>query len=156
MTVLSIFLIKIGANALIVKSVVPIVYIIRTVAIALYAKNHYKYLDFSVKPKKSAFKQKNSALLHQVVGMICNNTDVILLTIMVPVNALVQVSVYTIYNYVSYAITSLFNSISTGIRASFGQVIAENDEVNFTAYLIIYMSIVTTSSYLLSIHVWQY
>ena len=93
----------------------------------LNARYHYRYLDFSAKANKNAFKQKSSALVHQIVGMICNNTDVVLLTVMVSKEALVQVSVYTIYNYVSYAITSLFTSISTSIRASFGQVLAENN-----------------------------
>lgn len=125
--ILSIVLIEVNANPLIVKATVPIVYIFRTSFVSIYAHHHYRYLDFSVAANNNAFKQKSSALVHQIVGMICNNTDVVLLTVMIPVNALVQVSVYTIYSYVSYAITSLFNSISTGIRASFGQVLAEGD-----------------------------
>lgn len=125
--IVSIVLIEERVSPLIVKSVVPMIYILRTLFVSLYARYHYRYLDFSAKANKNAFKQKSSALVHQIVGMICNNTDVVLLTVMVSKEALVQVSVYTIYNYVSYAITSLFTSISTSIRASFGQVLAENN-----------------------------
>ena len=124
----SIFLIKIEASPIIVKSTAAIVYLLRTVFIVLYVRRYYPYLDLKVPPRKDAFTQKSNALIHQIVGMIVNNTDIVLLTLLLKVNALVEVSVYSIYNLVAYALTSLFESISVGLRASFGQVISEGNK----------------------------
>ena len=43
-----------------------------------YAKKRYPELDFHVEPSTSALTQRGAALLHQVVGIIVNNTDVVL------------------------------------------------------------------------------
>lgn len=124
--VVSIVLIEAHTSAVLVKGVVAIVYVLRTLAVVVYVKTKYKYLDLKAEPLKTAFGQKSSAFFHQIVGMICNNTDVLLLTLLLKENALIEVSIYSVYNYVALALTSFFSAISTGIRASFGQIIAEN------------------------------
>lgn len=125
--IVSIVLINANVNAIIVKAVAAVVYILRTLAIILYSKIKYTYLNFNVAPIKTVFNQRSAAFFHQIVGMICNNTDIILLTLLLKNGALIEVSIYSIYNYVSSALTSFFNAISTGIRASFGQIIAEKE-----------------------------
>lgn len=126
--IVSITLIKLNANPLLVKMIVAIIYLLRTALVVYYVRKNYPELNMTVLPKKEAFKHKSSALLHQVVGMICNNTDLVLLTILLKNNALVQVSIYSVYNLVAYALTSLLESIAIGLRAAFGQIISENQK----------------------------
>lgn len=126
--VISVVLIKLNCSAIIVKAVVGVVYFLRTVFIVIYVRSNYKYLNLNVRYSSDAFPQRKSALFHQVIGMICNNTDIVLLTLMLKENALVEVSVYSAYNMVAYNLTALFNSISKGVGATFGNIIAQDDK----------------------------
>lgn len=128
MAVISIALIKIGTSAVLVKSVTAVIYIMRSLIVAAYVKRNYPQVSFSAKPNMAAFGQRWSALLHQIVNMIVNNTHLILLTLMLPENALAEVSVYSVYSLVCYALVSLINSIANGIRSSFGQIISNGEE----------------------------
>lgn len=96
--VLSIALIYQGANVLWVKAVATGVYMLRLFLVKRYAKKRYPELDFHVEPSTSALTQRGAALLHQVVGIIVNNTDVVLLTILLGKGSLLEVSVYGVYN----------------------------------------------------------
>ena len=128
MTMVSVIQIKLKCSALLVKLTVAIIYIVRSLLIVLYVKRHYKYLNFEAEPDNSSMNRRWSALIHQIAGMITSNTDMLLLTLMVKTDALVQVSIYSTYNLVSYALISLMNSFTSGLTSSFGQVISQNDE----------------------------
>lgn len=125
---ISILLIKLNSSPILVKSVVAAVYFLRTLYIIIYVKNHYKFINFNDNYSSEVFPQRQSALFHQIIGMICNNTDIVLLTVILKDNALVEVSVYSAYNMIAANITSLFNSISKGLGASFGNIIAREDK----------------------------
>ena len=127
LTVASVILIKLHASPITVKAAATVVYVLRCAAIVLYVKKNYPDLDLTVKPMKDAISQKGSALLHQIVGMICNNTDIILLTLLLATDALSEVSVYSVYALVGYALINLFVALSNGICASFGQVMSTGD-----------------------------
>lgn len=128
MTAVSLWLIDIEASALLVKGVAAAVYLLRSVAVAVYVKKKYTWVSFRKKPNMSAFNQRWAALLHQIVGMIVNNAAVILLTLFVKVNALVEVSVYSLYNLVGTSLSSLMNAISSGLGSGFGQVISQDEK----------------------------
>ena len=127
MTVVSIVLIDLEVSALLVKAVAAAIYILRSIIVAIYVRRKYPEVDFRAKPDTASFSQRWSALLHQVVGMIVNNASIILITLLVPVNALAEVSVFSVYNLVAYALFTMLNSIGNGIRASFGQVMANGE-----------------------------
>jgi O-antigen/teichoic acid export membrane protein len=101
---------------------------LRLVLVKIYAKRKYPELDFHAEPKDSALKQKNAALLHQVVGIIVNNTDTTVLTICLGTKSLLEVSVYGVYMMVVNAVNQLMTSFSNGLTAGFGEVIAKNEE----------------------------
>lgn len=126
----SLILIKLEVSSVIVKAVTGIVYILRTLYLVWKCRKMYGYLDFSRPYSSSAFPQRKSALFHQVVGMICNNTDIALLTVMIQSGALFEVSVYSAYNLVAANLTTLFNSISKGVSATFGSILAKEDETS--------------------------
>lgn len=127
-TAVSILLMELGASALAVKAVTAVVYIMRSLIVWIYAKHHYKKLSFKVNPDYSALGQRWAALIHQVVWMIVNNLAVVLLTVMVAVNALAEVSVYSVYNMVALALIQLMNSVTSALGSGFGEVLSKNEK----------------------------
>lgn len=124
----SIVMIELEISSILVKGVVGLVYFLRAVYLAFYVGKHYPGVSFRKPYTANVFSQRNAALFHQVVTVICDHTDVILLTVMMKKDALVEVSVYSTYYMIGLCFTQLFNSISQGIRASFGNIIVSNDE----------------------------
>lgn len=124
MTIVSVVMMDLECSALMVKAVAAIVYVLRSGIVGLYVKKYYPHVNFHDTPDYSAFDQRWAALLHQVVALIVNNTDVVVLTVMMPKNALAAVSIYTVYNLVSYALQGLMNSVYNALGSGFGEVIA--------------------------------
>ena len=106
--VLSIALIYQGVKCIMGKGQLPQgCSMLRLFLVKRYAKKRYPELDFHVEPSTSALTQRGAALLHQVVGIIVNNTDVVLLTILLGKGSLLEVSVYGVYNLIVYAVNML-------------------------------------------------
>lgn len=141
----SILLIYVGASVLIVKSVATGVYMLRLLLIKSYVKKKYPDLDLHAEPNNGALKQRNAALLHQVVGIITNNTDTTILTICLGARSLLEVSVYGTYMLEVNAVNQLLTAFSNGLTAGFGEVIArKEDDVllkSYSSYEYMYMVI---------------
>jgi len=90
----------------------------------LHLRKHYAWIDWHVEPNQVAISQKNATLVHQVAGIIFNNTDTLVLT--AATGDLKIVSVYTIYNMVISMITTLVQQLSTGINFKMGQLFNTN------------------------------
>ncbi len=128
MTAVSLWMIQLKLSALLVKGAAAVIYLLRSFAVVWYAKHHYPQISFREKPNMAAFSQRWAALLHSVVGMIVNNAAVVLMTLFIRVNALAEISVYSVYNLVGYSLNNMINSISTGLGSGFGQVISQKEE----------------------------
>ena len=127
MTVVSIVMMELKFSALAVKGVAAAIYILRSVAVVIYARRHYKGLSFKEKPDMAAFDQRWAALVHQITGMVVTNSAIILLTLMVERDALVAVSIYNTYNLVAWALASVITAIQSGLSAGFGQIISNKE-----------------------------
>lgn len=123
MTAVSILQIKLGSSALSVKSTAAVIYILRSLAAIIYCKLKYPNYRFNAPPATDAVSQRNSALVHQIVGTISSNIAVILITVMYK-DGLSEVSVYSVYTLVSYALSGLLTSLTNSLTPSFGQVIS--------------------------------
>ncbi|MCF2680736.1 polysaccharide biosynthesis C-terminal domain-containing protein [Faecalicatena contorta] len=142
---ISIGMILLHFNVLIVKATATIIYILRFFIVRFYVKKEYKYIDFYAVPKSDKLTQRSAALLHQIVGVIVNNTDVILLTVCLGTKSLIEVSVYGIYNMIVYAINTMLTSFSNGLTAGFGEVVSKGEKKilndSFSNYEYLYMII---------------
>lgn len=127
--VVTILLISFEVNVLIVKSVAVFVCILKSIFLRMYIKRKYSHIDEKAKPINRSLKQKNAALLHQVVGVIVHNTDVLLLTICLGTSSLFEVSIYGVYALVAYGINILFYAIFDGVVASFGELLSKKEYV---------------------------
>lgn len=126
-TVITIILILEGCNVLLVKLVATLVYILRFILIYIYVRKNYKYINFNEEPNYGAINQRWAALLHQITGVIVNNTSVVIMTIFLGAKALIEVSVYGVYNMVAHALSLLVGSFNTGLQSGFGELLSKGD-----------------------------
>ncbi len=104
-----------------------------------YAKRRYQWIDLKVKPDFGAISQKNSVLVHQLSGMVFNNTDVILISFLCDFKA---VSIYAIYNIFFSQVQNFITSIVSSFTFALGQMFhtdRERFDKLFSAYETFYI-----------------
>ena len=120
----SIALVKLGYSILIVQIGSATVYLLRAFLIAWYVKKRYTYIKFTAEPNHLALYQRWDSFAHQIAAMVVFSTDIVLLTIF---STLDEVSVYTIYLMIFTAVAMILSSISTGLKAAFGDILAKTE-----------------------------
>ena len=133
-TLFSVVLINRGFGIHVVKGGSALAYCITPVVLNLYARKHY-HIDRSVEPDYSSINQRWDAMFHQVAGFIYSNTDIMLLTLFV---GLKEVSVYTTYCLVSNGLKKMMQTVTTGVEAAFGDMLARGDKEVLLKNVIIY------------------
>ena len=126
--IITLMLMHLGFDVVTVKLVATLIYALRSLVIIIYVKKRYKNILFDLRTKKDALPQRWSALFHQIVGVICNNTDLILITICLGSQSLIEASVYYVYNLAASMFTSLANSISAAITPTFGKLYVSQEK----------------------------
>ena len=127
-TVVSIVMIQMGFGIAMARGVATVVYVMRSLLIFWYVRRHYPYLDFHVLPNKKPLAQKWAVLLHQVVNIVVNNTDLVVLTLFLKGDSLLEVSVYSVYNMVAYNLSNVVSSFSNSLGSGFGELFAIDEE----------------------------
>ena len=113
-------LVLILSNSLIlIQLVYCILYLLQLGYVYIHAKRRYKWLDLKAKPDYEAVSQRKSVLVHQVSGMVFNNTDVLLLSFLTDFKV---VSIYTIYNIFFSQVQTFITSIISGFSFALGQM----------------------------------
>ena len=90
-----------------------------------YVKKKYKYISYKEKPDYQSMNKRWDALFLQVLTAIQNGAAVVITTIF---TNLTTVSVYSIYNMVMHGVNGVLQIFTTGLSASFGDVIARKEE----------------------------
>ncbi|MBO5505839.1 MAG: hypothetical protein J5984_05110 [Clostridia bacterium] len=106
-------------SLILIQLVYCIIALIQLLYLYFYAKGRYKWLDWSAEPDFQAIAQKDSVLLHQISGMVFNNTDVLLISILCDFKA---VSIYAIYNIFFSQVQNFITSITTSFNFALGQM----------------------------------
>lgn len=110
-----------------------------------YAKKRYPWLDFASKPDKKAVSQKESVLVHQISGMVFNNTDIILLSFLCDFKA---VSVYAIYNIFFSQVQAFITNITQGFSFALGQLF-HSDKEKFDKMFSMYETLYIASTFII-------
>ena len=97
----------------------------------VHAKRRYKWLSVKIQPDYEAISQRKSVLVHQVSGMVFNNTDVLLLSFLCDFKV---VSVYTIYNIFFSQVQTFITSIISGFSFALGQMFHTDREKFMKVY----------------------
>lgn len=85
----------------------------------LYQKAKYPWVNYHADPNLAAISQSRNVLVHQIANIICNSTDIILLTYIV--RDLKLVSVYSMYILVFDAVKGLVQNILSSVNFIMGQ-----------------------------------
>ncbi len=123
-TALSIILIKLGASIHIVKLLTASIYVLRPLGQSIYVRRNYD-LDRKIKFEGEPIKQKWSGFSQHLAAVICENVDVVVLSLF---STLSNVSVYTVYYLVTNGVTQMVMTAATGVEALFGNMLAKEEE----------------------------
>lgn len=105
----------------------------------IYAKRRYRWLNLKAKPDFAAILQKNSVLIHQLSGMVFNNTDVILISALCGFKA---ASIYAVYSIFFSQVQNFITNIVSSFTFALGQMFHTNREKfdrMFNAYEVFYI-----------------
>ena len=106
-------------SLILIQLVYCIIALVQLAFLYFYAKRRYKWLDLKAKPDFEAISQKNSVLVHQLSGMVFNNTDVILISLLCDFKA---VSIYAIYNIFFSQVQTFITSVVSSFTFALGQM----------------------------------
>lgn len=113
-----ILLMALGFDVVIVQAIAMVVSLIQMLYITWYIRKYYKWIDLSVKPNYESISQSKNVLVHQISGLIYNNTDTITLTLFC---GLKVVSIYTMYTLLFGMISTALNTVSSSFLFTLGQ-----------------------------------
>ena len=123
--VISIVLIKFNCNIILVELGAMAVYIVRVVILWWYFKKNYKYIDLKAKPLMKEIDQRSDAIIHEITAIVINNSSIVLISLFI---GLKYASIYSVYMLVFSGLNMICSIISTGIYASFGDVVAKGEK----------------------------
>lgn len=130
--VMVVIFIKLGASIHFLKLATSFIYILRPIALNIYVKRKYR-IDKKAKADNEAVAQRWDGLGHHIAYFVNLNTDVALLTVFAKISdsvALAEVSVYTVYYSVVNGIMKVASSLSSGVEAALGDMIAKKEYDN--------------------------
>lgn len=110
--------ITLGYEIVIVVFVSFLISMLQAVYICLLIKRKYSWIDLNSPPDHEAIVQKDAALVHQLAGMVFQNTDVLIITFFC---GLKVVSLYSIYKLVISHLGSVLNSLYASFSFALGQ-----------------------------------
>ena len=116
--------IKLGAGIHTVKAISALVFLINPVVFRAYVSKHYN-ISKTVYDKNRVLPRKSDGVIHHLAFFIHVNTDIVLLSIF---SGTEEVSVYSVYNAIIYAIENFFLSVSESISAALGNLIAKDEK----------------------------
>lgn len=122
-TVLCIILMRCGASVQVVKLGTSLIFVMQPVMLSFIAKRRYKLVR-NINTKEDHIKQKWNAMLHHISGVVLGNTDVVVLTLF---STLENVSIYAVYHLVVNGVKQIIVSMTNGIRAMFGNMLAKQE-----------------------------
>ncbi len=120
----AVILIKFGASIHIVKLGSSLVFSIKPLVIWFYVNKKYK-IDSKVEPDNFAISQRWDAFAHNLAAFVTTNSTVIVLTVFANIKL---VSVFSIYNMVIASLRTLITSLSSGVEAYIGNLVARGEK----------------------------
>lgn len=139
----AIIMAKLNVSVHILKLSISLIFVLRPIAQSLYVKRKFN-LDFKKADKNYVIKNKWDGLAQHIAYVVHTNTDITVLSIF---STLSEVSVYSVYMLIVKGIKALITAFSSGLDASFGDMISKKETENlrnkFELYEIIYFMICT-------------
>lgn len=128
-TLISVALIKWGYSIHTVKLVSAIIFVARPFCLTIYVKKHYA-LNLEIKYTSEPIKQKWNGIAQHLASTVQEKTDTIILTLF---STLLNVSVYGVYFMVINGMRGLVYSLTAGMSALIGNMLARNEKKELVA-----------------------
>lgn len=125
-TVFAIILMKMGASVHVVKLMTAVVFVLRPLGQMAYVHKHYN-IDKRIELEGEPIQQKWNGFSQHLASVICQNIDVVVLTLF---SSLKSVSIYSVYCNVTNGIEQIIMTAATGLEALFGNMIANDEREN--------------------------
>lgn len=123
-TVVSIIIITLDNSLLFVKFVSMMIHILVYTNILIYIKKKYAYINIKEKFDKNTLAQKWDVMYHNFGALIMYNSPIVILTLFC---TLTDVSIYSIYAMIFFAINQLMFTFTDGLLGFFGRFLAQDD-----------------------------
>lgn len=125
--ILQVILIRLKCSIIVIMLIPVLLVVFRGILFKLYIKANYAYIDINIKVDEKRLSKRKNALVHQLSGLVLNNTDVILLSIFWNQTVVSKYSVYSlVFAYLYLLLSQVFSS---SLVASFGKkLINENSD----------------------------
>jgi len=107
-----------GFDVVVVQFAYFAINLMQMIYITWYIKKHYAWLDLKVSPDYSALTQSKNVIIHQLSGLVFNNTDIILLTFFC---GLKTVSIYSLYSLIISCVSNIIDTICSSVEFVMGQ-----------------------------------
>ena len=136
--IVAVVLIRLNSSIHIVELGASLVNVIPPLYVYFYVKKKYN-LIYDIEVKEDKIPLKWNAAIHEVASFINNNTDVIVLSLFADIK---EVSVYTVYHYVTFNIKKIVTNFTIGFGNAFGDMYAKNEIALMRENLGIYETII--------------
>ena len=117
-TAVAVTLIELGFGIIEVQIGIAVVFVIAPIYINVYTRRKYRIIP-NVKPDNSKLKQRWDNFAQAVANFICENTDLVVLSI---ASNVLEISVYSVYNLVMRGIFNAFQPFTISMGAAFGNM----------------------------------
>ena len=107
-----------GCHIFLVQGLYLVLSLGQSIMFSIYVKKTYPWLNLNVIPDKESISKSKNAMVHQLSGLIFNNTDVLILTF---VCNLKVVSIYALYKTMVGLVGTLISHFSSSINFKLGQ-----------------------------------
>jgi len=97
---------------------------LRPLGQSIYVRKNYD-IDRKIKYDGEPIKQKWNGFSQHLAAVICENVDVVVLSLF---STLSNVSIYTVYYLVTNGVTQVVMTAATGVEALFGNMLAKKEE----------------------------
>lgn len=124
-TFIIVILSKFYVNIVILRFIALFSIFIRSIILLLYCKKKYNYINYNEIPNNKALNKRWDALYLQVLGAIHTGAPVVIITLVI--KNLKIVSIYSIFNMVISGVNNILGIFTSGLAASFGDLIARNE-----------------------------
>lgn len=125
---MKVFLLKLGFDVIAIHLGYCAITLCQMLFFVVYIKKNYKWLNLHEKQNRIALNQSGAILVQEIARLICNHTDVVVLTYVA--KDLAAVSVYTVYLMIYSAVERLFSTLFGSFYYLLGQTY-NNDKTHY-------------------------
>lgn len=144
-TVIILALSLIRADILLLRLLAGLTILLRSVLLHAYVRRRYPYINYKAEPDTAPLARRWDALYQQLTVTLHQGMGIILTTIIL--RDALAVSVYSTYHLVTIGLWGILKMVSTGLYASFGDLLARGAMDSFRRayreYEFLFLSVIT-------------